>query len=54
MKREQIQYIKDVLVRKMDDLQGASNKMVEEMKKERMELADPLTGRPSNWTGSSR
>ena len=42
MKREQIQYIKDVLVRKMDELQGASNKMVEEMKKERMELADPL------------
>ena len=42
MKREQIQYIKNVLVRKMDELQGASNKMVEEMKKERMELADPL------------
>jgi len=40
MKREQIQYIKCVLVRKMDELQGASNKMVEEMKKEHMELAD--------------
>jgi DnaK suppressor protein len=42
MKREQIQYIRNVLVRKMDELQVASNKMVDEMKKESMELADPL------------
>jgi DnaK suppressor protein len=42
MKQEQIQYIRNVLVRKMDELQGASNKMVKEMKKESMKLADPL------------
>jgi DnaK suppressor protein len=42
MKQEQIQHIKNVLVRKMDELQGASNKMVEEVMKESMELADPL------------
>ena len=42
MRKEQIQHIKYALVQRMDELQGAGNKTVEAMKKERMELADPL------------